>query len=238
MDKVFIGFPTGGMCRASFTKSLCDLAIFELTAKNDKYEIINPDYTESIYISENRNELVYKAREAKADWLLSIDTDNGFPQILLRVLMRTADPITRPVIFGLYSNIGRVNADNSWEMLDAVYAETEDGTYRNIIPGEATEPFAVDAAGTGVLLVHMSVFEKYEYPWFFTPYFSNPTTGEKQFMNEDIAWCRTVRELGVPLYCDPMVDLIHWKTIPLLTSQYKALYDKALAVKKEMDAKR
>ena len=221
---VMIGFPDGGSTSAMFTESLAKLVWYELSEPSAHYTLIGPPkHASSIYIQENRNDLVRKAQQAKADWLLQIDADESFEPTLLRQLMQTAlqDPETiRPVVVGLYSNVANIGdiGDGSFDVVDCVYAETSNGAYRNVRPPENLQPFTVDAAGTGIFLTHMSVYETIGYPWYWCDLIQVTGKPAPQFMNEDLAFCRVLREHGYTIWCDPLAEVTHWKTIPLMPS--------------------
>jgi hypothetical protein len=233
MEKVLIGYPSGFSVNALFMQSMLMLQRFELTTKNDKYELVGEEGELGLYIAENRNKLVQYAQELKVDWLLQIDSDISFQEVLLRILMRTANKDTRPIVAGLYVNVGDVRGDGGFEALNCIYREVEDGKYTTIIPTEDLQPFEVDAVGAGILLCHMSVYDKLEYPYFENGVFINEDGG-RQFTNEDIGFCRRVKQLGYPIWCDPIADVVHWKTLPLISSQFRGLYKKAQENKERM----
>lgn len=232
-ERVVIGYPHGGKIDGKFTQSLIRVLRFEDKYPSDRYELLDPIDAVSIYTSENRNTLVRKAQSLKADWLFQIDPDETFDETIVRIAMRTADKERRSVIVGVYANIGDHNEDGSVTLVDCLYQEMDDGTYLNVVPESETEPLKVDAAGTGLFLTHMSVFEKLGYPWFMETYIQ-PTGGVVQFMNEDIAFCRKLREAGYEIWCDPLVQATHWKTLPISTSLMGKLLGKAEKYRREL----
>jgi hypothetical protein len=225
-QKVLIGWPDGGSVHGMFTKSMLALQHYELSNPSDSYRLMDPIRAEGLYVTENRNELVRQALDAKADWLLQIDGDESFSPDLLRILMRTADEYKRPVVVGVYANIGSVVENGGFNIVDCIYAETDDGQYRGVVPPDNMQPFQVDAAGTGIFLTHMSVFKKISAPWFWLEMIQLPSK-KVQFMNEDIAFCRILREHGFPIWCDPLAEAIHWKRLPLVASQMGKFIKKA-----------
>ena len=235
-EKILVGYPNGGSVSAMKTHSLLQLQKFELTTPNDQYELIEIEGAQGLYIQENRNNLINLALEMKVDWLLQVDSDVSFQNVLLRMMMRSASKNDRPIIGGLYTNIGNVVGSGEFEALNCIYREVEDGQYTVIKPPEDMQPFQVDAVGAGCLLTHVSVYEKWEYPWFYVGVFTKPD-GKKQITNEDIGFCRNVRQLGYPIWVDPVADLVHWKTLPLVSSQFQTIYEKALQTKEEMNVK-
>lgn len=239
MERVYIGFPHGGKVDGAFAKSLLDLQRFEDKHPNNDYELVDISYSASLYIEENRNNLVRMAQHMKADWLLQLDGDETFDPMLLRMIMRTANKETRPIIFGLYANVGDLDSDGngSVTLLDMIYDEAPDGTYIGIVPPDNMQPFRVAAAGAGVMLTHMSVFDKIEYPWFTVAYIS-PEGQDRQFMNEDICFCRVAREAGFNLWCDPLVQVTHWKTVPIMPSLLRNILGKAKEFKASLEEKK
>jgi len=234
MEKVVVGYPHNGKVDAGFTQSLLKLQRFESKYPSDRYELLDIVETSSIYICENRNTLIRMAQHLGADWLFQIDPDETFSETIVRLAMRTADKEKRPVIVGVYANIGEHSEDGSVTLVDCLYQEVEDGTYLNVVPESETEPLMVDAAGTGLFLTHLSVFEKMGYPWF-TETYIQPTGGVVRFMNEDIAFCRRLREAGYEIWCDPLVEAIHWKNLPVSPSMLKKQLNRAEKFRKEIE---
>jgi hypothetical protein len=55
----------------------------------------------------------------------------------------------------------------------------------------------VEAVGHGTLLVHRSVFEELDYPWW-----AYPASPEGEFVSEDIYFCAKARKAGLDIWCD------------------------------------
>lgn len=236
MLKVMIGFPVGGGVHPAFAKALLDLQKFELKNPSPDYELVDIEYSASLYVQENRNNLVEWAMEKQVDWLLQLDTDEKFQPTLLRQLMSSAHKDTRPIIFGLYSNVqpAPAQAEGAYYHVDMIFREVENGEYMTLTPTSNTRPFMVDAAGSGILLTHMSIYRKIAYPWFWLEMMIPSNKTKPQIVNEDIAFCRAAREAGYKLWCDPMAEAQHFKTIGLLPSSFKHFMDRAREVEKEM----
>ena len=235
-QKAMIGWPDGGSVRGNFMLSMLALQEYEIKNPSDKYELMREfGRTSGLYIQENRNQLVKCAQFHKADWLLQIDGDESFKPNLLRMLMENADAAEKPIVVGLYSNVGILN-DVSAEVIDCIYKETESGEYMTISATEDPTPFQVDAAGTGVMLTHMSVYDKISFPWFWVELYQSPSKKEPQMMNEDIAFCRAARHVGFPIWCDPKCEVTHWKTLPLVPSTMRTFLTKSWKTRDEMAA--
>lgn len=232
-EKVIVGVPTGGSVNFRMADSLLKLQDLEIRNPSERYELIGINFASGLYIQENRNRLVKDAIAMGADWILQIDSDHSFEDgTLLRALMRTANKETRPIVAGLYTNIGVITGQN-FTILDCIYAEAPDGKYKIIRPPSNMQPFRVDAVGSGLLLTHVSVYKKLDYPWFALAMFENPD-GSRQMMNEDMAFCRSARMAGFDIWCDPIAEATHWKTVPLLPSTLREFLGSAMGTKKEM----
>lgn len=237
-DKVLVGFPVGGSCHPAFTKSLCNLQKYELLNPSDDYEILDIEYSASLYVQENRNILVELAQNAGANWLLQIDTDEEFEPIALRQLMKSANKEHYPIVSGLYSNImkGNAEAEGYYYHMDMVYREIGTGEYTNLLIPSDSHPFEVDAVGSGFLLTHMSIYDRIEYPWFWVELIKPTGKARPQIMNEDIAFSRVVREAGYRILVDPRVEIVHYKSIGLSPSTFTHFINRAEQVEKEMRA--
>lgn len=234
--KVFIAYPVGGSCHPAFTKSLAKLCMWELRNPCDEYEILDPDYSASLYVQENRNLLVDLAIQRGADWLLQIDTDESFEPHALRQLMQTAEKCKADIVTGLYTNamLAPEGAPGGFLMVDMIFREVANGEYENIVPPSDTRPFMVDAFGSGFMLTRTSVYERIEWPWFWLDMITPTGKDRPQIMNEDIAFCRKAREAGYQLWCDPTVEAIHYKQVSLIPSTFHHFLTRARDVQKEM----
>lgn len=237
--RVVIGYPCGGSVHPAFTKALLGLQRFELTNPSPDYELAAIEYSASLYVQENRNNLVQWAIDDKHDWLLQLDTDESFEPTLLRQLMTTAmsgEP--RHIVFGLYSNITQApaQAEGAYYHIDMIYREIASGEYMSMTPPTDMRPFMVDAAGSGILLTHMSIYQKIAYPWFWLEMIIPSNKTKPQIMNEDIAFCRAAREAGYQLWCDPLAEAKHYKTLALTPSTFRHFMERARQVEAEMKA--
>jgi len=231
-QKVAIGFPDGGSVSGAFALSLVKLFKYEIENPIEEYELLQPLRQSSLYIQNNRNELVLDAQFLKADWLFQIDGDHNFEPDLLRRLMKVGS-LEKPIVVGLYSNISKA-VGGSVVVVDCIYREVENGQYQTVSPPDNMQPFQVDAAGTGIFLTHMSVYDKVQFPWFWVELFQDPSKDRPQPMNEDIAFCRAARSAGLPIWCDPSSEAEHLKTIPLLPSTMRKFLETAWATKEGM----
>lgn len=73
-----------------------------------------------------------------------------------------------------------------------------------------TEPFSVDAAGAGCLLIRRAVLEKMDWPWFRWTEYSDGSQ-----MSEDIYFFKQASALGYSATCDPTVECRHYKNMEI-----------------------
>jgi len=80
--------------------------------------------------------------------------------------------------------------------------QNAEGEYRPFAYDEIPEePFEVYAAGTGGMLVRRHVLDAIGDPWF--------TTRGDDIQNEDLEFCRRVRDAGYAIHCDPHAEMGH-----------------------------
>ena len=87
----------------------------------------------------------------------------------------------------------------------------DDGKYRLLERRPSTtEPFAVDAAGAGILLIRRHALEAMTWPWF---KWAESADGSQQ--SEDIYFYDKANAFGYTTVCDPTVLCRHQKTVDL-----------------------
>jgi hypothetical protein len=102
----------------------------------------------------NRNVVVKKFLEGKADWLFWIDADNPPPQRSLRRLLSH----NQPAVSGLY-----YGGSPTERLFPVAYVKIPGGAYKNlrkVRDWEKGEVLQVDAVGMGCFLTHRSVYDK------------------------------------------------------------------------------
>jgi len=84
---------------------------------------------------------------------------------------------------------------------------------------EMTEPIKVEAIGFGFVCVKQGVFEQLSRPWFQSVEVTKKYDDGEEFkfmmMGEDMSWCQRVLNLGLDIWFDPSVKLIHNKMMKL-----------------------
>lgn len=135
----------------------------------------------------NRNRIV---EAAQGEWILFVDDDHVFkPDLLARLLDREVDVVV-PFCLSRRPPFTPVVYSGLDEAGDHVVQD-------NFPSGGLVEVFA---AGTGGMLVRRHVLEAIDSPWF---------EAEGRHMNEDLTFCRKVREAGFHIWLDVDAQLGH-----------------------------
>lgn len=174
----------------------------------------------------------------KPDWLLMIDTDMEHPIHVAERLVRW----NKPIVGALYFHRGKVHdpfvfkkagkQKDHWGREQRVWAPMKDEVYEflsmNKIPmqdGAITiDPPIVgdpliecDAVATGCMLIHRSVLETMERPWF---------EYEAGGNSEDLTFCdKAITEYNFPIYCDVSTICGHYNWVAMGQAQFRIRYE-------------
>jgi hypothetical protein len=232
--KIFIATPMyGGNSQAEYTASLSNLTYF-LGKYNIEYEF-SALYNESL-IQRGRNILVKKFLESNFDILFFIDADVGFNAYdvfyMMQMMVTSED---KKILCGTYP-FKKIN----WDYINAAYNngfiknpedaidysssfvlnfEGQDGEQ---VKFRTDEPLKVRESGTGFMMIHKEVFDKFktEYPEQYVVdsdgktelfyYFDckiHPKT--KQYLSEDYMFCQYASKIGYDTWVLPYIELSH-----------------------------
>jgi hypothetical protein len=176
-----VAVPAGEFSRYhQFTNSIAGL----LKPPNTKLQI-----TRGLSVTHNLNSMV---RELHGDWLWVMGDDHSFSDdALMRLLDRQVDVIV-PLCW---------RRSPPFQLVVFTH-QNEDDSYQPINPGDLPDEgiFEIHAAGSAGMLVRKNVLDAIGDPWF-------TTVGEHQ--NEDLEFCRKVREAGFKIYADSEVFIGH-----------------------------
>lgn len=154
----------------------------------------------SSHISRNRNYIVSEFLKSTNDWLLFWDSDIGLEEGFLDKMFDTAYKHDAQIVCGAY----KMKKEGSVYVLGE---QKPDKTYHNL-----TEVFGVrevDAGGTGIMLIHRTVLETLEEPWF------TIKDGKNLFvMPEDFLFCEKAKKEGFKIMADARFSTNHYGTQP------------------------
>jgi GT2 family glycosyltransferase len=186
--KIFIGVPHSGAILTPCVKSLLNLDLSGFQQAKIYFE-------QGTLLHFQRNNLVRKALEEKADYLFFVDSDMGFPQNTVKKLFSHK----KDVVSGIYFS-------KASPFLPVMYSQVDKKGYIPRIDYPKNELFEVDAVGAGCLLISTKIFKKIEEPYFF---FSERKVLQGQSISEDMFFCEKVRKAGSKIHCDSSVKCSH-----------------------------
>lgn len=190
-------------------------------------------------VDHNRDRICLEFLKTNNEWLLMLDSDMTFPS---DVGIRLAT-WNKPIVGGLYFHRGESHdpflfkrdkmavgndlfgrerrqwlpmRDEVYEFLKEMQVPPRDGAVAIGEPGEVGL-IEVDAVATGSMLIHRSVLETMEPPWF--EYISGG-------QSEDLVFCdRAKFDYGIPIYCDMSTIAGHMVMQPMGYAQFMTMYE-------------
>jgi hypothetical protein len=211
-----------GEWSACFGASLIDLLFYDL-AHNRR--VVGHQYghlhkeagADNVYAARNKCCQVL-LDDTHAEWLLFIDSDMGFAADTLDELIRSADPVSRPVVGGLAF---AMRSDGAGEMfarryraVPTIYHMADTGDEVGFVPMfdyPKDSVVEVDATGAAILLIHRSALEavrdKCGDTWF--DHVAKPK-GDGKF-GEDLSFCIRLKSCDIPMHVNTAVKTTHDK---------------------------
>lgn len=145
----------------------------------------------------SRNRCARKFLETDAEWLFFLDTDTFTGHDTIERLLRHGKKIVGGVYTSRHEPYYPIAYEKKGDSLQPI-KEIPDRLFR------------VDAIGTGCLLIHRSVFENLEKPYF---EYEKDKDKERIIKSEDICFCEKVREKGFEIYADPSIKVFHYGAV-------------------------
>lgn len=198
-EKITIGICSPGYVSTMFMTSILDLARSQ--------KVLNQFVTleGSGVISRLRNQVVATYLEkTKDDWLLMIDTDQQIDIPSFKKLIAAADKDERPIVAGVVFG-GWQTGQMYLEPVPCIFKLGEGGglyAYHDYPKDTVVE---IDAAGTGCLMIHRSVLEKFrdeadqlhqgdKWCWF------QDMPLHQEWVGEDLLFCLRARGFGYKIH--------------------------------------
>lgn len=184
--------------------------------------IIDIGVTKGQLIDDARNGLTETFLGTSTEWLFWMDSDMTFPKETLVELFKVAEAKDAKMVTGVYYQRKGLNFPVLWSRGEAtetgkVTGESGKKSELNKYVGaflfphpDKKEPATCHAAGFGCVLVHRSVFETLDKPWFkFLP----------GTCSEDFYFFINAREAGFQLWYEPTLELGHIGDAPIITKR-------------------
>ena len=212
--KVAIGVPNDGTIDTQLMNDVLNIA----THRRDQFGGFVSVYGTGL-LARSRNLLVNTfLTETTADWLLMMDSDESISIEAFDKLCAAAHDKERPVISALVFAVFSDGFEDA-VVVPTIYRTDEHGEHHAIIDYPKDTLIKVGATGTGALLIHRSVFVKFqqnatenqgtEWCWFVDgPIKFN---GAVRWFGEDLLFCRRLAILGIPLHAHTGAILFHHK---------------------------
>ncbi len=176
--------------------------------------------TERQMVDDARNGLAEAFLASPTEWMFWMDSDMLFPPETLIELIKVAEEKEAKFVTGVYYQRKGKNLPCLWSRdvlmsdgrqaaMDSVKAKENKyvGSFTFPHP-DKKDAFKVHAAGFGCILIHRSIFEKMDRPWF--KFISGKCS-------EDFYFCVNAKELGYQLWAVPGPILGHIGDEPIIT---------------------
>ena len=187
--KVMVAICNGGSVKS---QTMTD-TIAALFANLHAYTFMLADATTSMS-THSRWLAAKQAIEHGCDYLWFIDSDMAFP----------ADALPRLLAHGK-DIVGAAYHYSRMPLLSTVKVRDSNGNL-DFIRTLPTELFEVGALGAGCLLITVEALKRIPQPWFAMSW--DRETGELN-QTEDTWFCLQAQAVGIPVYCDPTLDVKH-----------------------------
>lgn len=180
------------------------------------------------FLAKSRCDLVQKALDADADYILFLDSDITISADALDKLVESG----KDIISGIYVD----KAEPPFAPIH--YSRIGDVDYKHNKPNSDGGVVQVDGIGLGCVLIRSRVFKnekiKNKYPWFRADWFNRD--GEIGMYGEDFYFCKLVTDAGYKIYVHNGVQCGHIGGVitPEISQFY---YDKMMKDKKEKATK-
>lgn len=219
-DKVTIGWLDPGQVDGMFALSIAAVYAQRLTRIDALIRI-----EAGGLLSRGRNELVDRfMTTSTAEWLLMIDSDEQLSIETFDKLIDAVHDVDRPIMAGLY--FGAWPGEYYPAACPLIFRAVPDSSKFLPITDYPTDTvIEIDSAGTGCLLIHRSVFEKFQadasphqgrsWCWFQ----DMPVNGD--WFSEDHFFCARAKSLGYPIYAHTGATLPHRKRFWLSEKHFR-----------------
>ncbi len=192
--------------------------------------------TERQLIDGARNVLAEAFLATTTEWIFWMDADMVIPKETIVDLFKVVDEKDAKIVTGIYyqrrgRNLPVLWSRNEETVSGQVTGNTNDAGKANKYAGafafphkDKKTPFKVHAAGFGCVLVHRSVFESLEKPWF---------KFVEKTCSEDFYFFVNAQEKGFDVWAQPSPKLGHIGDAPVITRD--DFWNNATAANMEVD---
>lgn len=195
--KVVLGIPMIDRIPADFFQSVLTLDLRGLDVK------VAVEAGSLVYTA--RNSIVAYAADAKADYIMWMDSDMIFPRDTVQTLLKDALDNDLDYVSGIYFK--RAFPTAPVIVKDLIWARKEDGTYDNGAELYKDYPkdqlFEIAASGFGCVLTRVDTLLSVTAMYKMSPFEPLPCLGE------DYSFCKRFANVGGKMWCDSRVKCGH-----------------------------
>lgn len=220
-ETICLAWCDNGAVDGKFTASIVNAI---LLSKNFNINIVTSIRVLGNQIARQR-QIVYETwKKNQTDWILWIDSDIAFDINSVKMLLDSADKENRPVVSGTYF-ISKEPESSIMPATVAAYKDLDEYLIKSIELEINNEVIEIDSCGMGFILMHKSIIEKLDnaYPNEFL--FKENEENKEKFIGEDIAFCRKLKNAGVPIHLNTSVLVGHIKRFYLDHNYYLMYWD-------------
>lgn len=181
------------------------------TKKNEEHELV-PLFNDNGRVDDMRCALANGAIKEKCDAILWLDSDMVFPPMtLIRMVSHFKRDPNLEAVSGLYTY-------KTPPYIPHIYPKiTKEGKFRIASTFPVKEPFIIDGAGFGCLMMKTSVFKRVK-----KPYFTFVIKEGKIVKGEDLGFCL---EAKMQMILDPEISCDHLRLAPFNIDSYAKFND-------------
>lgn len=196
------------------------MSLVSSSSKNG-YPVMQIGVTERTLIHSARNILAEGFLASECEWAFWLDSDMVLPSNTIPVMMKRAKELKAEFLTGVYYQ--RIGEHRPLVLTRIPGKEYKDEYgHSNVNPPERyKDPFCVDCAGFGCVLMHRSVLEKLK-----KPYFKYLFSDDGHDISEDFYFCVQAKKAGIKLWAIPELQCFHIGQAPLIgRKDYKGKED-------------
>ena len=221
-EKLAIGWCDNGVVDGKFTEGLIGVT---LSAGANGIDIVASLRVQGNQIGKQRQILFdHWADSTSTDWLLWIDSDISLSIEIVKKLWDTADKNTKPIVSGIYF-VSKSTDNELMEPYPVIFNDIDKQTIQYIHPLPENQIIKIDSSGMGLVLMHRSIISKLREKFPNQSVFAEENGLDKNFVSEDIAFFRKVKEVGIPVYAHTGAIAKHIKRFPLDINYYQAYWN-------------
>lgn len=213
-----------GQNSTSYTESLLRLMAYDASRDGMLLRgggpMLLPASPNTIYEARNKA-AEFLLDRSDAEWLLFIDSDMGFDETALDLLLDVADPVERPVVGALCFGMRQTESDQcgGWrtQPFPTIYdwKPNDTGKFGFVLRYDYTPDCVTRVAATGAafLLIHRDVLAKVRAQVGDTWFDRARMDAGEGLMGEDISFCARLNLSGIPIHVHTGVKTTHLKPI-------------------------